>query len=269
MTNIAVYSKEQNQLISQTLLPENKKYIPLHFEHKKIKNFNEGDYKNLYIYLVKLCEISGVTKPSGEVLKSIVIFLKESYGDFSQKEIETAFSMAFSFKLDLDDISNYGNINVIWISKILNAYKIKRDKALIEYEVKKRAIEFEKSQEKTQAEVDQYMAKATIVNFEKYKETKVFSDLGNSTYNFLSRSKLLILTDEQKKLLMLEANKRLLDNSLNVNKENVFIRAVTSLKNGIPEHASRTVARDCAVEQKFQEWIEKNVDPKKLLNKYL
>ena len=74
MTNIAVYSKEQNQLISQTLLPENKKYIPLHFEHKKIKNFNEGDYKNLYIYLVKLCEISGVTKPSGEVLKSIVVF---------------------------------------------------------------------------------------------------------------------------------------------------------------------------------------------------
>ena len=199
-------------MILAALQIENKKYIPLHFEHKKIKNFNEGDYKNLYIYLVKLCEISGVTKPSGEVLKSIVIFLKETYGDFSQKEIETAFSMAFSFKLDLDDISNYGNINVIWISKILNAYKIKRDKALIEYEVKKRAIEFEKSQEKTQEEVDQYMAKATIVNFEKYKETKVFSDLGNSTYNFLSRSKLLILTDEQKKLLMLEANKRLLDN---------------------------------------------------------
>ena len=213
--------------------------------------------------------MSGVTKPTNEVLKSIVIFLKESYGDFSQKEIEKAFSMAFSYQLPIDDLNNYGNINVIWISKILQAYKINRSKALIDYEVKKREIEFEKSQEKSQEEVDQYMAKATIINFEKYKETKEFSDLGNSTYNFLSRAKLLILTDEQKKLLMLEANKRLLDNSLNVNKENVFIRAVMSLKDGIPEHASRTVARDCAVEWKFQEWIQNNIDLKELMKEYL
>ncbi len=256
-------------MIFQTLRPESRKYIPIHFEYKKIKNYNEEDYKSLYIYLVKLCQISGVQKPTNDILKSIVIFLKEAYSDFSQKEIETSFTMALSYQLDIDDLNNYGTMNVIWISKILQAYKINRSKALIEYEIKKRDIDLEKSQEKTQEEVDQYMAKATIVNFEKYKETKVFSDLGNSTYNFLSRSKLLILTDEQKKLLMLEANKRLLDNSLNVNKENVFIRSVMSLKGGIPEHASRTVARDCAVERKFQEWIEKNVDPKKLLNKYL
>jgi len=269
MTNIAVYSKEQNQLISQTLLPENKKYIPLHFEHKKIKNFNEGDYKNLYIYLVKLCEISGVTKPSGEVLKSIVIFLKETYGDFSQKEIETAFSMAFSFKLDLDDISNYGNINVIWISKILNAYKIKRDKALIEYEKKRRAIDFEKSQEKSKEEIEKYMSQAVISNFEKYKETKKFSDLGNSIFNFASRIKILTLTDKEKQQLMIDANKRLLDNSLSTDKENVFVRALSSLKEGIPVDKARIVARDISVEKLFDKWINEEIDPTILLKKYL
>jgi hypothetical protein len=269
MTNIAVYSREQNQLISQTLLPENKKYIPLHFEHKKIKNFNEGDYKNLYIYLVKLCEISGVTKPSGEVLKSIVIFLKETYGDFSQKEIETAFSMAFSFKLDLDDISNYGNINVIWISKILNAYKIKRDKALIEYEKKRRAIDFEKSQEKSKEEIEKYMSQAVISNFEKYKETKKFSDLGNSIFNFASRIKILTLTDKEKQQLMIDANKRLLDNSLSTDKENVFVRALSSLKEGIPVDKARIVARDISVEKLFDKWINEEIDPTILLKKYL
>ena len=256
-------------MISQTLLPENKKYIPLHFEHKKIKNFNEGDYKNLYIYLVKLCEISGVTKPSGEVLKSIVIFLKETYGDFSQKEIETAFSMAFSFKLDLDDISNYGNINVIWISKILNAYKIKRDKALIEYEKKRRAIDFEKSQEKSKEEIEKYMSQAVISNFEKYKETKKFSDLGNSIFNFASRIKILTLTDKEKQQLMIDANKRLLDNSLSTDKENVFVRALSSLKEGIPVDKARIVARDISVEKLFDKWINEEIDPTILLKKYL
>lgn len=256
-------------MIFQSLPTETRKFAVLNFEHKKIKNFNEGDYKNLYIYLVKLCEMSGITKPTNEALKSIVIFLKENYGNFSQVEVETAFSMAFAFKLDLEDVNNYGSLSVIWISKILNAYKIKRDKALVEYEVKKREIDFEKSQEKSQEEIDSYMATATLSNFEKYKETKKFSDLGNSIFNFASRVKILILSDEEKQQLMVDANKRLLDNSLSTDKENVFVRALSSLKDGIPIDKARVVARDIAVEKLFDKWIESKVDPKELLKKYL
>jgi hypothetical protein len=265
MTNIAVYNKEQNQLIFQTLLPENKKYIPLHFEHKKIKNFNEGDYKNLYIYLVKLCEISGVTKPSGEVLKSIVIFLKETYGDFSQKEIETAFSMAFSFKLDISDLNNYGNINVIWISKILNAYKIKRDKALIEYEKKRRELEHEKSQEKTQAEIDDFMKKACLNNFEKYKETKDFSDMGSSIFKTLNRFGLIVLNEEEKVSLMKRARQSILKRSQG--EETGLKRIVSSLTKGTPAEMERFEARDIAVTDFFDKLIKDKVDLNKLLSK--
>ena len=254
-------------MIFQSLLPESRKFAVLNFEHKKIKNFNEGDYKNLYIYLVKLCEMSGITKPTNEALKSIVIFLKENYGNFSQVEVETAFSMAFAFKLDIEDINNYGSLSVIWISKILNAYKIKRDKALIEYEVKKREIDFEKSQEKSQEEIDSYMATATLSNFEKYKENKDFSDMGSSIFNTLSRFGLIKLTDEEKVNLMKRARQSILKRSQG--EDTGLKRIVTSLTKGTPDEMERFEARDIAVVDLFDKWIKKNVDPKELLKKYL
>lgn len=256
-------------MILADLQINHKKYIPLHFEYKKIKDFNESDYKSLYGYLVKLCEMSGVNKPTNDILKSVIVFLKDAYGDFSEMEIQTAFNMAFSHQLNIDDVSNYGSLNVIWISKILQAYKLNRGKALSDYETKRREIEFEKSQEKSQEEINRYMSEAVISNFEKFKLNKKFSDMGNSIFNFLTRVQLLPLTDEEKKSLMVEANKRLLDNSLNNDRENVFTRALSSLKDGIPANISRIMARDIAVEKRFEKWIDNNVDPKVLLKKYL
>jgi hypothetical protein len=246
---------------------EHKKYIPLHFEHKKIKNFNEEDYKNLYKYLVKLCQISGVQKPENEALKSVIVFLKETYSDFSKNEIETAFNMAFSYQLEISDLNNYGTLNVIWISKILNAYKLKRDRALIEFEKKRRELEFEKSQEKTQAEIDSYMATATLANFEKYKETKDFSDMGSSIFNTLSRFGLIVLSDDEKIHLMKRARQSILKRSQG--EDTGLKRIVTSLTKGTPAEMERYEARDIAVVDLFDKWIEKNVDPKELLKKYL
>jgi len=264
-TNSIVLKQEQNQLILVGLQIEHKKYIPLHFEHKKIKNFNEEDYKNLYKYLVKLCQISGVQKPENEALKSVIVFLKETYSDFSKNEIETAFNMAFSYQLEISDLNNYGTLNVIWISKILNAYKLKRDRALIEFEKKRRELEFEKSQEKTQAEIDEFMRKACMENFDKYKLTKDFSDMGSSIFNTLSRFGLIKLTDEEKVNLMKRARQSILKRSQG--EETGLKRIVTSLTKGTHADMERFEARDIAVTDFFDKLIKDGVELKNLLNK--
>jgi hypothetical protein len=209
--------------------------------------------------------MSGVTKPTNEVLKSIVIFLKESYGDFSQKEVEKAFSMAFSYQLPIDDLNNYGNINVIWISKILQAYKINRSKALIDYEVKKREIEFEKSQEKTQEEIDDFMKKACLNNFEKYKENKDFSDMGSSIFNTLNRFGLIKLNEEEKVNLMKRARQSILKRSQG--EETGLKRIISSLTKGTPAEMERFEARDIAVTDFFDKLIKDKIDLNKLLSK--
>jgi hypothetical protein len=173
--------------------------------------------------------------------------------------------MAFSYQLPIDDLNNYGNINVIWISKILQAYKINRSKALIDYEVKKREIEFEKSQEKTQEEIDDFMKKACLNNFEKYKENKDFSDMGSSIFNTLNRFGLIKLNEEEKVNLMKRARQSILKRSQG--EETGLKRIISSLTKGTPAEMERFEARDIAVTDFFDKLIKDKIDLNKLLSK--
>jgi hypothetical protein len=242
----------------------------LHFSEKKINDFIDQDYQELYKYLTYISELSGIKKPSKEILKDNMMFLKEAFGDFSIAEIKKSFTMAYSFQLEIEDLNHYGSLTPLWLGKILNAYKNKRANDLIEYEKERRKLaQTEKEEVVTEEMINSRMANFTMLNFEKYKETKDFSDLGASTYKFLVRNEIINPTIDEKEKAMIKAKESLLKRSMNDKYKNSLNRVVKSLSSGTEAEQERLEARDILVIEFFDMLIETKVEIKDILKRFL
>ena len=230
---------------------EDRKFIQIHSSAKKIQSFTSEDFKELYLYLVYICEISGITKPTNNILKYTAEYLRDDYKELALDDVKLAFKMAFSYKLDIDDLNNYGTLNIIWVGKILQSYIVQRNKSITNFELEKYKLDFEKSLEISDVEIDDIMATSVVKNYTIWKTTNDFSDLGNSTYNFLLRKKIIDFDNETKHKLMVLAKEKIKTDSMNPN-ISLFMRSVISLKNDIPLDTIKIVAKDLCVIEFFK-----------------
>lgn len=252
-------------MILANLPIECKTIVKLHLETKKLRSYTANDYEAVDKYLISLCELSGIKKPSKEVRIGILGFLKEAYADFSLEEIKRAILMAYKFELDIDDINPYGGLTAIWLGKILNAYKKVKNKELQEYNKRKEKLELESKMQISGQDADQIMRQAVISHYTQFFKNGVLIDFGNSLYNYLVKRKLIDLTPEQKKELMIGAMEVLKIRSMNATPDNPFERILKSMRGDIPENIVIQEAKTLAVRNFFKEIHSSNKDISKVL----
>ena len=84
-----------------------------------------GD-RDLLITLAYCIELLGINKVPDDTQKKVIIgYLRKYFGTTTPEEIRLAFELAISGQLDLaeNEVNAYQNFSVIYITKILNAYK--------------------------------------------------------------------------------------------------------------------------------------------------
>jgi len=182
------------------------KIIQGHYD-RKISSFFEAEdknvqFQNLHKLIVKWSVLCGVKPlPLDEEIRLFVEYIAEHFYRLSLLEIDNAFNLATSGTLNVN-AEHYQSFNVIYISKIINAYKDYKGKFILEYQ---ELIEKTEEKEPTEEERHELMLNAILDGFDKYKEEKYYNDFGYITYDFLDKLEVIQLDTPTKNQILQEA----------------------------------------------------------------
>lgn len=221
--NEIVIAKQQQKLMkltSHNLPKSRKKYLELHYGCKKVREYNEEDYKKLFKFMLALCKLAGVTEaPDKEIVMLLIDHIQEHHKDFSKEEIQNAFSLAMAGKLEME-FKHYNRLTPQLISNVCNAYRVYRAKEIVAYEDKLRKEEREAEEEKRRLTPEQQAESdinSAVLNFKAYRLVKEkdpkgsrVNDWGNIRYDFLDRIGMINYTNEEKIEIKEKAKKKLI-----------------------------------------------------------
>lgn len=131
-TLIKSISKNDNQVLYYIL---NK---PLPF-----RLYQQKDKQDLGTFLVGIIKVIGIKEQPQSHIRYIVNLLVEEFPNFSMQELNKALRMAMSGKLDVDN-NHYQNLTPMYLTAIINAYKIHRGQVYKRYKQEQDKIEREK-----------------------------------------------------------------------------------------------------------------------------
>lgn len=140
--------------------------------------------------------------PDQIVLGDVLECLKESFGIHNEESIKTAIKM--NLRGDFEEVFEpFGQINRVFITKIMSAYEKKLLKA------HKRAIEIRNKLDEPQELTEQEKEFKLIVSiqdvFEQFKQVKNNQSvelISHAIYDYLAKKGIIVLTKEQKDSLM-------------------------------------------------------------------
>lgn len=205
----------------------------------------------------------GVRQPLDEYMKKrISLFIVQRYSDLSLSEVKLSFELALMGELDLnaDDVNPFNDFNVIYVTKILNAYRRKRNNVNIE--IHKALPEPEK--QLTDEELNEIHCDWVhrLINcFELYcmgDHSKMWM-INSFCFTYLERIGLVNITPSVKKAMMRRAEKRL---KTEPRERGVSINHVLSKGN-----IKTTAMRDCVLMQ-FKLWFRDGVDLYSLIKQH-
>jgi hypothetical protein len=185
--------------IIQDWVPVNQKIVKGYYE-RKISTFFDADdkneqFQNLHKLLVKWCVLTGVKPlPLDDEIRLFVEYVAEHFYRLSLMEIDNAFNLATSGKLNID-ANHYQSFNVIYISSILNAYKDYIGKYILQY---RKELEESLKVEPTEQERTQLMIESVLEGFDRFKEERKDNPFGWVSYDFLSRLGVINISNEIK-----------------------------------------------------------------------
>lgn len=210
MNKLATQSKGLQVQIIQNWAPANKKIILGHFE-RKIATFFEAEdkneqFQNLHKLIVKWAVLTGVKPlPTDDEIRMLVEYIAEHFYRYSLMEVDNAFNLATAGKLDIE-ADHYQSFSVIYISKILNAYKRYNGKYIIDYRNQIADLE-KKSLEPTEEEKFTMMVENILEGFDNFKEEPKYNHFGYIAYDFLTNLGVINLDKEIKGILLEQARK--------------------------------------------------------------
>lgn len=178
----------------------------LYTESKKVRDFNPKDFQKFDVFLLAYSKFLGINPaPEKDQRIAIMNFVKENYGMLSKEEIEKAFNMAVSFKLDITEqqLKTYNMLSPIWISTILNKYITFRGKHVKVLNAQLEIAENEQKRQLSSGDKAKIMIQALMENFQAEINQKEWYDLGSSCFNFMNRN-LSLFTIEDIEQAMLE-----------------------------------------------------------------
>lgn len=202
------------KLTSHNLPKSKKKYLELHYGTKKIKNYEEEDFKKLSKFILALCKLSGVTEPPDtDVIYLLVEHIQEHHKDFSKEEIQNAFSLAMAGKLDFNFV-HYNRMTPQLVSHTLNSYKKFRSKEILIYESKLRKeerLEIEKANKRTPEQQLASHVNGCLDYYNQYiKKDGNPQDWGSIRYDFLTTVGVINFTIEERQKIKDETQAELI-----------------------------------------------------------
>lgn len=132
--------------------------------------------------------------PLDDEIRLFVEYVAEHFYRLSLMEIDNAFNLATSGKLNID-ANHYQSFNVIYISSILNAYKDYIGKYILQY---RKELEESLKVEPTEQERTQLMIESVLEGFDRFKEERKDNPFGWVSYDFLSRLGVINISNEIK-----------------------------------------------------------------------
>lgn len=210
MNKLATQSKGLQVQIIQNWAPANKKIILGYYERKIATFFESEDkneqFQNLHKLIVKWAVLTGVKPlPTDDEIRMLVEYIAEHFYRYSLMEVDNAFNLATAGKLDIE-ADHYQSFSVIYISKILNAYKRYNGKYIIDYR-NQIAEQEKKASEPTEKEKLKMMVENILEGFDNFKEEPKYNHFGYISYDFLSNLGVISLDKETKSVLLKQARK--------------------------------------------------------------
>ena len=145
--------------------------------------------------------------PSDEEIRLFVEYVAEHFYRLSLLEIDNAFNLATAGVLNID-ASHYQSFSVIYISKIINAYKDYKGKFILEYQAE---LEKKEKKEPTESERLHMMVDAILDSFDSYKENPTYNEFGYVAYDFLNNLGLINFTKEVKMKILEKAREKTIE----------------------------------------------------------
>jgi hypothetical protein len=212
MNKLVKQSEALQPQIIQGWAQENRKIVIGHYD-RKIATFFESDdkneqFQNLHKLIVKWTVLCGVKPiPSDEEIRLFVEYVAEHFYRLSLLEIDNAFNLATAGVLNID-ASHYQSFSVIYISKIINAYKDYKGKFILDYQAE---LEKNEKREPTESERLHMMVDAILESFDAYKEKPTYNDFGYVAYDFLNNLGLINFNKELKKEILKQAREKVIE----------------------------------------------------------
>ena len=210
MNKLVTQSKGLQPQIIQDWTPENKKVVQAYFDRKIATFFDAEDkneqFQNLHKLIVKWAVLTGVKPlPTDDEIRMLVEYIAEHFYRFSLMEIDNAFSLATAGKLDIE-ADHYQSFSVIYISKIINAYKRYNGKYIIDYRNEIAALE-RKAAEPNEEEKIKMLVENILEGFDNFKEEPKYNHFGYIAYDFLSKLGVIDIDKETKAIILEQARK--------------------------------------------------------------
>ena len=238
MNKLVTQSKGLQTQIIQDWAPAHKKIIQGYYE-RKIATFFEAEdkneqFQNLHKLIVKWAVLAGVKPlPVDDEIRMLVEYVAEHFYRFSLMEIDNAFNLATAGKLDIE-ADHYQSFSVIYISKILNAYKRYNGKYIIDYR-NQIAEEKRKSEEPSESDKLKLMIESILEGFENFKEERKYNHFGWVSYDFLAKMGVINLDKDIKGILLEQARKMAIEELREKKKEEKQRHNKAELANQIEE----------------------------------
>jgi len=175
--------------------------------------FNAEDknerFKDLHMLLINWAVLCGV-KPLPDIkeMELFVIYISRHFNRFSLMEIDNAFNLATAGKLNIN-AEHYQSFSVIYISKILNAYKDYKGGYVLEYQ---KLLEEQSVKPLTDEDRFEKMIENVLENFKGYAKKPYFNEFGYVVYDFLAKLNVINFTNEMKAKILEDSKKLVLEN---------------------------------------------------------
>ena len=191
---------KHNPIVSKEFNSNDKEILAyILYKPKRFRDFESKDKKGFLIYLLKLHHFLGIKEiPPNEQVKMLVTLIVDEYPTFNAFELDKAIKMAVMGKLEVEN-NHFQAITPMYISNIIKAYKLKRQKVYQKYKQVKAKIEREKPTKNISKKEQFFIAlnlveteyKDYCLDVENYGDTEFRNSQFKYIYRFLREYKII------------------------------------------------------------------------------
>lgn len=221
--------------------------------HLSVTRTEKPTPKQLAEILQMLIRDSGAKELPMEDVARIAMFISQRYGEFSLKEIKTAFEYLIVGEYE-SEIEHYGNFSMSYVGKVLNAFRTKRKEAKT---IIKRALpEPEKvlSEDEIKVIQDNFLGTFDKVYSDFLSGKEVSHRVSWIYYEWLDTRKLITLTLKQKLKILSIAKKK-----VNEERQQLAILIRFKREDSNPEDNIKSLAKALAVIEQFKKYQHNGV----------
>ena len=110
----------------------NKEFVQvlINTKGKIVKNYENKEMQELIKYLLKMCKFIGIKEPPEiDILQMLGQFIKDHWGFYTLKEIDSAIYLAITN----NELKHYNSLTPQLLNELFTTYKQKRNKAVFHY----------------------------------------------------------------------------------------------------------------------------------------